>query len=273
MAELLYRVAKVAKLTEEDRDDGLLLTPGKWGHGELGPGDLIELHRPDGIIITARVRGVRHPSKEIEVGNLLSFELVPVGTEVRVLKTPPEAVPPSLARFQSIIKREEKQKLEMPQYLQYSFRRGSDGMSRRFFEDNSGPVIVWFPMHPLLERVRCWVEKLKSGNPDRHRAPASDKLVEACLANLRWLEEAADGDEERVIWNREEPDIVAPVARRLVGRLEFGWLSCPVCSSDYEPAQLKFHRWRTGGWMAETAGSTLQCPKDHPLFEFILWIS
>ncbi len=265
MTELLYRIAKVTRV---DRDDGLKLIPGKWGNGEAALGDLVELHRPDGIIIIAPIRSIHYPGKEVALGDLASFDLVPAGTEVRVRSTIDRV------SGSSVIKREASEKMEMPQFVQYSFPQGAGGMWPRFFEgEAAGPVVVWFPMHPLLERVRFDVEKRKNGESSRHHAAESAERLEACAASLRLLEEAADGDEERIVWTQDEPDIVAPVAWRQVCRLEFAWLLCPECASEYKPADLSVNRWHTGSGLAATGGSTLQCPKEHPLLELESWIS
>jgi hypothetical protein len=264
MAELVYRIAKVTRV---DRDDGLKLIPGKWGNGEAGIGDVVELHRPDGIIIIAPIRSIHYPEKEIALVDLASFDLVPVGTEVRVRSTTGRV--PGF----TVIKRATNEKMEKPQFVQYTFPPGECMWPCFFGKEAAGPVAVWFPMHPLLERVRFDVAKRKNGGPTRRYAPDSAERLEACAASLRRLEEAADGDEERIVWTEEDPDIVGPAAWRQVRRLDFAWLLCPECASEYKPTDLKVNRWRSGGGMAATGGSTLRCPKEHPLLELESWVS
>jgi hypothetical protein len=266
MGNLLFRVARV---TRDESDDSLRLTPGKWGEGELRLGDFVELHRPDGIVIRAPIEAFHYAglATEISLRNLISFDLIPEGTEVRICDAPSEP------RSTSVLRRQGGDRVDRPQHVLLYFRRGEGGWSGSYEREDFGPVMVWFPMHPLLEKVRRATDKWISGNQTPPGPPMSEQDARECLAQLRWLEEAADGDEETIVWKKEPPDIVTPAAWQLLHRAEFAWLVCPKCGARYQPDELKTNRWSSGSGLAASGGATLFCPREHPLLELDSWIS
>src|SRR5688572_4428034 len=78
MNALIYRIGKVIQVY-----DGLELIPERWGDGEAALGDVVEFHRPDGIIVIAPINCLKQ-GVTVVLKDLVSFDLITVGTEIRV---------------------------------------------------------------------------------------------------------------------------------------------------------------------------------------------
>jgi hypothetical protein len=260
MTDLLYRIDRVE--TDPHDPQNLRLIAGKWGDGVLiwdGACD-VELHRPDGIVISVRIKGYQCPGHHLLLHDVISRELIPRGTEVRVRRLLPGTYDADSPR---VITRDARtQEQEITQFLVYTPRshRGrpkwvlrAGKMELEFARNGT----FWFKMHPLLEWVRADVEARNGWKGAPYRRAPTPEEIEQRNASLSWLEQAAAGDVENVVWD-QYPDIIQNTAHKLIGRLAYENVMCHECQRKYSNLEI------LNGRKIED-GVPLSCPNGHNL--------